>query len=94
MFLLSIDSLLLCHFSFCFFLLYSRLQFLSIVPLEVLRWIIVMAGTAVSAFFLGMNLKAQITQGHEMWLPITAGAMLLQAGLGVLLKIYFFTTVV
>jgi len=77
-----------------FFFFFFFPQFLSIVPLEVLRWIIVMGGTAVSAFFLGMNLKAQITQGHEMWLPITVGAMLLQAGLGVLLKMYFFTTVV
>ncbi|CAI5468501.1 unnamed protein product [Closterium sp. Yama58-4] len=70
---------------------YIPISFITVLPLDLLRWLIVLAATAISCFFLGVNLRAQITVGHEMWFPIVVGAVLLQAGLGVLLKLYFFT---
>ncbi|GJP67968.1 hypothetical protein CLOP_g24730 [Closterium sp. NIES-67] len=70
---------------------YIPISFISVVPLNLLRWLIVLGATAISCVFLGFNLRAQITDGHEMWFPVTLGAVLLQAGLGVLLKLYFFT---
>ncbi|CAI7859046.1 unnamed protein product, partial [Closterium sp. NIES-53] len=70
---------------------YIPISFITVLPLDLLRWLIVLGATAISCFFLGVNLRAQITVGHEMWFPIVVGAVLLQAGLGVLLKLYFFT---
>ncbi|CAI5971914.1 unnamed protein product, partial [Closterium sp. NIES-64] len=70
------------------FFLLRYLQFITVLPLDLLRWLIVLGATAISCFFLGVNLRAQITVGHEMWFPIVVGAVLLQAGLGVLLKLY------
>lgn len=69
----------------------SWLQFLSVIPVEIVRWILVAAATVLSAAFLGSNLKTQITVAQDKWVAVVAGAVSLQVLLGIVLKLYFFT---
>ncbi|MBA0803798.1 hypothetical protein Gohar_013969, partial [Gossypium harknessii] len=67
------------------------LQCLSVVPLEIFRWIIAAVAGFMSATFVALNLKAHITSAGERWVLIVAGIFLLQLGLAVVLKLYLFT---
>lgn len=66
-------------------------SFLTVIPVEFLRWVAVLGATALSATFLGTNLRAQLVANHDSWLLVVGGAVCLQVVLGVLLKLYFFT---
>jgi protein YIPF1/2 len=70
------------------------LQLLSIVPIEIFRWVIAGVAGFMSATFVAMNLRAHIVNAGERWVLIVAGIFLLQLGLAVLLKLYFFTITV
>eukprot|EP00245_Coleochaete_scutata_P010592 TRINITY_DN3754_c0_g1_i1.p1 TRINITY_DN3754_c0_g1~~TRINITY_DN3754_c0_g1_i1.p1 ORF type:complete len:301 (-),score=47.82 TRINITY_DN3754_c0_g1_i1:500-1402(-) len=64
---------------------------ICVVPLELLRWIAVGAAAGVSTTFLFLNLRLYIKASSEHWLAVTIVASLLQLGLALVLKLYFFT---
>uniref|UniRef100_A0A0C9RRP6 Protein YIP n=1 Tax=Wollemia nobilis TaxID=56998 RepID=A0A0C9RRP6_9CONI len=66
---------------------------LSVVPLEIFRWVVVAAAGLLSATFLAINLRSHIKTASDRWFLIVAGIFLLQLGLAVILKLYFFTIV-
>ncbi|CAM0881671.1 unnamed protein product [Alopecurus aequalis] len=67
---------------------------LSIVPIEIFRWVIAGVAGFMSATFVAVNLRAHIMNSGERWFLIVAGIFLLQLGLAVLLKLYLFTITV
>lgn len=70
------------------------LQCLSVVPLEIFRWVVAGIAGLMSATFVALNLKAHIKSAGERWFLIVAGIFLLQLGLSVVLKLYLFTVTV
>ena len=70
------------------------LQCLSIIPLEIFRWILTALAGFMSATFVALNLKAHIKSAGERWFLIVAGIFLLQLALSVVLKLYLFTVTV
>lgn len=66
---------------------------LSVIPLEIFRWVVVGAAGLMSATFLAVNLRSHIKTASERWFLIVSGIFLLQLGLAVILKLYFFTIV-
>jgi protein YIPF1/2 len=76
------------------FLFLFPLQCLSIVPIEIFRWIIAGVAGFMSATFVAVNLRAHIVSSGERWFLIAAGIFLLQLALAVVLKLYFFTITV
>lgn len=70
------------------------MQCLSIVPIEIFRWVIAGVAGFMSATFVAVNLRAHIVSSGERWFLIVAGIFLLQLGLAVVLKLYFFTITV
>ncbi|KAF6162810.1 hypothetical protein GIB67_029079 [Kingdonia uniflora] len=67
---------------------------LSIVPVEIFRWVVAGVAGIMSATFVAHNLKVHIASAGERWLLIVAGIFLLQLGLAVVLKLYLFTVTV
>lgn len=72
----------------------ALLQCLSIVPVEIFRWVIAGVAGFMSATFVALNLRTHIKSAGERWFLIVAGIFLLQLGLAVVLKLYFFTITV
>lgn len=70
------------------------LQCLSVVPLEIFRWVIAGVAGFMSATFVALNLRAHIKSAGERWFLIVAGIFLLQLALSVVLKLYLFTVTV
>ncbi|KAI4349986.1 hypothetical protein L6164_010519 [Bauhinia variegata] len=64
---------------------------MSIVPLEIFRWVIAGVAGFMSATFVALNLRAHIMSAGERWFLIVAGIFLLQLALAVVLKLYLFT---
>lgn len=69
-------------------------QCLSIVPVEIFRWVIVGVAGFMSATFVALNLRTHIKSAGERWFFIVAGIFLLQLALAVILKLYVFTVTV
>ncbi|CAN6467866.1 unnamed protein product [Victoria cruziana] len=67
---------------------------LSIIPIEVFRWLIAGGAGIMSASFVALNLRTHIKSAGERWFLIVAGIFLLQLGLAVVLKLYLFTMTV
>ncbi|KAJ8492362.1 hypothetical protein OPV22_014083 [Ensete ventricosum] len=67
---------------------------LSIVAVEIFRWVIVGVAGSMSATFVALNLRSHIKSAGERWFLIVAGIFLLQLALAVVLKLYFFTITV
>ncbi|KAG6490794.1 hypothetical protein ZIOFF_052107 [Zingiber officinale] len=67
---------------------------LSIVPVEIFRWVIVGIAGFMSATFVALNLRTHIMSSGDRWFLIVAGIFLLQLALAVVLKLYFFTITV
>ncbi|KAH7657239.1 Yip1 domain-containing protein [Dioscorea alata] len=67
---------------------------LSVVPIEIFRWVIAGVAGFMSACFVALNLRTHIKSAGERWFLIVAGIFLLQLGLAVILKLYFFTITV
>lgn len=70
------------------------LQCLSVVPLEIFRWVVAGVAGFMSATFVALNLRAHIKSAGERWFFIVAGIFLLQLALSVVLKLYLFTVTV
>lgn len=67
------------------------LQCLSVVPLEIFRWVVAGVAGFMSASFVALNLKTHIASAGERWFLIVAAIFLLQVALAIVLKIYLFT---
>ncbi|KAJ8458213.1 hypothetical protein OPV22_031139 [Ensete ventricosum] len=67
---------------------------LSIVPVEIFRWVIAGVAGFMSATFVALNLRTHIKSAGERWFLIVAGIFLLQLALAIVLKLYFFTITV
>ncbi|XP_061348478.1 uncharacterized protein LOC133293872 [Gastrolobium bilobum] len=81
---------LLCLYGYSLFVFIPALC-MSVVPLEIFRWVIAGVAGLMSATFLALNLRAHIKSAGERWFLIVAGIFLLQLALAVVLKIYIFT---
>ncbi|KAJ8436825.1 hypothetical protein Cgig2_032053 [Carnegiea gigantea] len=67
---------------------------LSVVPLEIVRWIVAAVAGFMSASFVAINLKAHITSAGERWVLIVAAIFVLQVALAIVLKMCLFTVTV
>ncbi|KAJ4968938.1 hypothetical protein NE237_015639 [Protea cynaroides] len=67
---------------------------LSVVPVELFRWVVAGVAGFMSAMFVAINLRVHIMSAGERWFFIVAGIFLLQLALAVVLKIYLFTVTV
>ncbi|KAJ1417109.1 Yip1 domain [Sesbania bispinosa] len=81
---------LFCLYGYSLFVFIPALC-MSIVPLEIFRWVIAGVAGFMSATFLALNLRAHIKSAGERWFLIVAGIFLLQLALAVVLKVYLFT---
>lgn len=63
-------------------------QFLLLIPIEALRWIIIVLVGAASASFVALNLKSHM-EGSDFTIVLVA-AFLLQLALAIFFKVYFF----
>ncbi|KAK7337795.1 hypothetical protein VNO77_18382 [Canavalia gladiata] len=81
---------LLCLYGYSLFVFIPALC-MSVVPLEIFRWVIAGVAGFMSATFVALNLRAHIKSSGERWFLIVAGIFLLQLALAVVLKIYLFT---
>ncbi|CAL1407322.1 unnamed protein product [Linum trigynum] len=81
---------LFCLYGYSLFIFIPTLC-LSIVPLEIFRWIVAGVAGFMSASFVALNLRAHIMSAGERWFLIVAGIFLLQLALSVVLKMYLFT---
>ena len=67
------------------------MQCLSVVPLDIFRWVIAGVAGFMSASFVALNLKAYIESAGERWFLIVVAIFLLQVALAIALKVYLFT---
>lgn len=79
-----------CLYGYSLFI-FIPASFLSVVPVEIFRWIIVGVAGFVSATFLALNIRSHIKTQSDKWLLTVTGAFLIQLGMAVVLKLYFFT---
>ncbi|XAR71984.1 hypothetical protein NMG60_11018462 [Bertholletia excelsa] len=63
-------------------------SFLLVIPVEFLRWVIILITGVASASFVGLNLKSYI-EGNDLTVVLVA-AFILQMGLALFIKIWFF----
>ncbi|KAL9447350.1 hypothetical protein AB3S75_014920 [Citrus x aurantiifolia] len=84
---------LFCLYGYSLFVFIPALC-LSVVPLEIFRWVIAGVAGFMSATFVALNLRAHIKSAGERWFLIVAAIFLLQLALAVALKIYLFTVTV
>ncbi|XP_050381850.1 LOW QUALITY PROTEIN: uncharacterized protein LOC126798830 [Argentina anserina] len=84
---------LFCLYGYSLFVFIPALC-LSVVPLEIFRWVIAGVAGIMSATFVAINLRAHIVSAGESWFLIVAGIFLLQLALSVVLKLYLFTITV
>ncbi|KAJ1400973.1 Yip1 domain [Sesbania bispinosa] len=64
------------------------IKFLLIIPVEILRWLIILVTGVASASFVALNLRSYI-DGNDLSVAIIA-AFLLQIALAVFIKVWFF----
>ncbi|CAL0300086.1 unnamed protein product [Lupinus luteus] len=81
---------LFCLYGYSLFIFIPAMC-MSIVPLEIFRWVIAGVAGFMSATFVALNLRAHIMSAGESWFLIVASIFLLQLALSVALKIYLFT---
>lgn len=81
---------LFCLYGYSLFVFIPALC-LSVVPLEIFRWVVAGVAGFMSASFVALNLKTHIASAGERWFLIVAAIFLLQVALAIVLKIYLFT---
>ena len=67
---------------------------MSVVPLEIFRWMVAGVAGFMSATFVALNLRAHIMSAGERWVLIVASIFVLQLALAVALKVCLFTVTV
>lgn len=70
------------------------LQCLSLVPWEIVRWVVAGVAGFMSATFVATNLKHHIASAGERWFFIVAAIFLLQLALALVLRVYLFNVTV
>lgn len=80
-----------CLYGYSLFI-FIPASFLSAVPIEIFRWVIVGLAGFVSATFLALNLRSHIRTQSDRWLLFVISTFLLQLGMALVLKLYFFTS--
>ena len=68
------------------------MQFLSAVPIEIFRWVMVGLAGLASATFLALNMRSHIKTQSDRWFLIVTGTFVLQLGLAFVLKLYLFSS--
>ncbi|XP_051123067.1 uncharacterized protein LOC127245943 [Andrographis paniculata] len=63
-------------------------SFLLVIPLEFLRWIVIVIAGAASATFVGVNLRSYVQTNDIMIVAVSA--FVLQMGLAIFVKMWFF----
>ncbi|KAM7469311.1 hypothetical protein LguiA_007494 [Lonicera macranthoides] len=81
---------LFCLYGYSLFVFIPALC-LSVVPLEIFRWVVAGVAGFMSATFVALNLRNHIKSAGERWFFIVAAIFLLQLALSVVLKVYLFT---
>ncbi|CAH1437588.1 unnamed protein product [Lactuca virosa] len=81
---------LLCLYGYSLFIFIPAV-FLSIIPVEAIRWVVTGVAGFMSAMFVASNLKTHIVSTGEKWFWIVAGIFLLQLALSIVLKLYLFS---
>ncbi|XP_023771421.1 uncharacterized protein LOC111920076 isoform X1 [Lactuca sativa] len=81
---------LLCLYGYSLFIFIPAV-FLSIIPVEAIRWVVTGVAGFMSAMFVASNLKTHIASAGEKWFWIVAGIFLLQLALSIVLKLYLFS---
>uniref|UniRef100_A0A2N9FED9 Protein YIP n=1 Tax=Fagus sylvatica TaxID=28930 RepID=A0A2N9FED9_FAGSY len=76
-----------CLWGYSFFV-FVPASFLLLIPIEFLRWIIIILAGSASACFVAFNLKSYI-EGSDLSLMVVA-AFLLQMALAIFIKVWFF----
>lgn len=72
--------------------IYMPISLICIVPSDLMRWLVVLAGTATSGLFLFMNLRERIAAaGPGKSLPLLLAVLGVHACIGVVLKLFFFS---
>ncbi|CAM6125086.1 unnamed protein product [Calypogeia fissa] len=66
-------------------------SFFSAVPVEIVRWGAVGTAGVMSAVFLSLNIRSHIRTASERWFLIVVGSAVVQLGLALVVKLYFFT---
>jgi hypothetical protein len=84
---------LLCLYGYSLFVFIPALC-LSVVPVEIFRWVVAGVAGFMSATFVALNLRAHIMSSGERWFLIVAGIFVLQLALSVVLKLYLFNVTV
>lgn len=84
---------LFCLYGYSLFIFVPALC-LSVVPLELFRWVVAGVAGFMSATFVALNLRNHIKSGGERWFLIVTGIFLLQLALSIVLKLYLFTITV
>lgn len=79
-----------CLYGYSLFI-FIPASFLSVVPIEIFRWAVVGFAAFVSATFLALNIRSHIKSQSDRWFLIVTGSVLLQLGMALVLKLYFFT---
>jgi hypothetical protein len=70
---------------------YIPMAFVCVFPVEIMRWSVVGAATAVSGLFILMNLRRVVVDAAgAQAVPVLMTMAALHAGLGLALKLYFF----
>nr|GEW93510.1 protein YIPF1 homolog [Tanacetum cinerariifolium] len=85
-------NLLFCLYGYSLFIFIPAMC-LSIVPVEIFRWVITGVAGIMSALFVAQNLRNHIVSAGERWFLIVAGIFLLQLALSIVLKLYLFNTI-
>lgn len=80
-------------FQYCSSVIFWRIllqyvQFLLVIPVESVRWTIIIITGAASASFVALNLRSSM-QGNDLTLVVVA-AFILQMGLALFIKMWFF----
>ncbi|MBA0692521.1 hypothetical protein Goari_010075 [Gossypium aridum] len=64
-------------------------KLLLLIPVEILRWIIILIAGSASSCFVALNLKSYIEGANDLKMMVVA-AFLLQMALAIFIKVWFF----
>lgn len=84
---------LFCLYGYSLFVFIPALC-LSVIPSQIVRWVIAGVAGFMSATFVALNLRNHIKSAGERWFLIVVGIFLLQLALALVLKLYLFTVTV
>lgn len=79
-----------CLYGYSLFI-FIPASFFSAVPVEIVRWVAVGVAGVMSAVFLAVNIRSHIKTASERWFLIVVGSAVVQLGLALVVKLYFFT---